>query len=231
MPKSLGKSISPSTGRRLVISDIHGCYATLTTLLDRLEIQQSDQVFFLGDYISKGPECKKTLDFILHLNSLPNYFVLLGNHDDLFLEYLQTGSESLEEKLIELGNSDLLELTDNDVAYYQNELSNLYSFFDIGPFLLVHAGFDFSLINPFESKVEMLNIRQFGYNSEKAGNKTIIHGHFPHEKDKIEKAIASQDKIIPLDNGCVYLGNRENMGELLCLELDTMILHSQIKID
>lgn len=231
MPKSLGKSIGPSTGRRLVISDIHGCYATLTTLLDRLEIQQSDQVFFLGDYISKGPECKKTLDLVLQLNTLPNYLALLGNHDDLFLEFLKTGSESIKQKLIELGNSELLAFSDNDVAYYKDELSKLYCFFDIGPFLLVHAGFDFSFINPFESKLAMLNIRQFAYNSEKAGNKTIIHGHFPHERDKIEKAIASQDKIIPLDNGCVYLGNRENMGELLCLELDTMKLHSQVKID
>ena len=51
------------------------------------------------------------------------------------------------------------------------------------------------------------------------------------EKVIIEKAIANREKVIPLDNGCVYRGIRENMGELLCLELDTMKLHSQVKID
>ena len=59
MPKSLGKFIGSSTGRRLVISDIHGCYATLTTLLDRLEIQQSDQVFFWEIISAKVPSAKK----------------------------------------------------------------------------------------------------------------------------------------------------------------------------
>ena len=111
MPKSLGKSIGQSTGRRLVISDIHGCYDTLNALLQSLAIQKTDQVFFLGDYINKGPRSKTTLDLILELNSLPNYFALLGNHDDLLLDYLENPTSEVHQKLLELGNNDFFGLT------------------------------------------------------------------------------------------------------------------------
>lgn len=231
MPKSLGKKINPTSGRRLVIADIHGCYATLNALLKRLEIQKSDQVFFLGDYINKGPKNRETLDLVLHLNSISNYFALIGNHDELLLQYLQSNSPDLQIKLKELENLEFFDLQDSEKHFYINQLENLPVFFDLEDFLLVHAGFDFGLINPFEARANMLNIRAFAYDAEKAGGKTIIHGHYPHELAVIKKAIANQDKIIPLDNGCVYRGIREDMGALMCLDLDTKELHSQPKLD
>ena len=231
MPKSLGKSIGQSTGRRLVISDIHGCYDTLNALLQSLAIQKTDQVFFLGDYINKGPRSKTTLDLILELNSLPNYFALLGNHDDLLLDYLENPTSVVHQKLLELGNNDFFGLTNSEKEFYINKLSKLSCFLDLGEFLLVHAGFNFSLTNPFGSKADMITIREFDYDANQSGNKTIVHGHYPKEKVIIEKAIANREKVIPLDNGCVYARIRENMGELLCLDLDSMKLYSQQNID
>ena len=55
-----------SIARRLAISDIHGCAETLRTLLgDRLQVQPSDEVYLLGDYLDRGPDSKGVLDLIL----------------------------------------------------------------------------------------------------------------------------------------------------------------------
>lgn len=231
MPNSLGKYISSTIGRRLVISDVHGCFSTLSALLYKLQIQSNDQVFLLGDYVNKGPKSLDTLDLILHLNSLPNYFALLGNHDQLLLDYLTSGSKSIRKQLIELNNSDFFEISHQKKMNYVSALAKLPCYLELDNYLLVHAGFNFHLKEPFHSKEDMLMIREFIYHPEKAHHKQIIHGHYPHDKKTIVESIVSDKKIIPLDNGCVYAGHREGMGELLCLNLDNKQLFSQSNID
>lgn len=41
------------------ISDIHGMYDTLISLLKRIQIKDSDTMIFLGDYVDRGPDSKK----------------------------------------------------------------------------------------------------------------------------------------------------------------------------
>lgn len=43
--------------RTLAIGDIHGCLKTLKALLeDKIAIQKTDTLIFLGDYIDRGPD-------------------------------------------------------------------------------------------------------------------------------------------------------------------------------
>lgn len=43
-----------------VIPDIHGCYNTLKKLIeDNIGLNKDDYIFFLGDYIDKGPYSSK----------------------------------------------------------------------------------------------------------------------------------------------------------------------------
>lgn len=37
-------------GRRLVISDIHGCYGTLLDLIQKIQLTKADQLFFFGRF-------------------------------------------------------------------------------------------------------------------------------------------------------------------------------------
>ena len=60
------------------IGDVQGCFTELEELLERLQIQDSDQIYFLGDIINRGPQSLKTLRFI---KAQPNMHLLLGNHD------------------------------------------------------------------------------------------------------------------------------------------------------
>jgi bis(5'-nucleosyl)-tetraphosphatase (symmetrical) len=62
------------------IGDVQGCLQPLKALLQKINFNpQSDQLWFAGDIVNRGPESLATLRFI---SSLPNNTVcVLGNHD------------------------------------------------------------------------------------------------------------------------------------------------------
>lgn len=49
-----------------VIGDIHGRADLVRSLLPKLEIAESDDVVFLGDYIDRGPDSRGVIDALLH---------------------------------------------------------------------------------------------------------------------------------------------------------------------
>jgi serine/threonine protein phosphatase 1 len=62
---------NPKHNNRFAIGDIHGCYEPLEKLLfHQLKITKSDQIFLLGDLISKGRNSREVLD----LDSFELYF-------------------------------------------------------------------------------------------------------------------------------------------------------------
>ena len=71
-----------------VIGDIHGCYAQFTEMRERIEKRDPDAVFILiGDIVYRGKEEEKMLDWA-YRNITPGgkYQMVLGNHDDAFIE-------------------------------------------------------------------------------------------------------------------------------------------------
>lgn len=62
-----------------VIGDLQGCLAPLKSLLKKIDYNPaSDQLWFTGDLINRGPQSLETLKFVYQL---PNTTVVLGNHD------------------------------------------------------------------------------------------------------------------------------------------------------
>lgn len=55
------ESIVNSTGRIIVVGDLHGCYAETIELLDQLQVTSCDTVIFCGDLVDRGPENKKCI--------------------------------------------------------------------------------------------------------------------------------------------------------------------------
>ncbi len=216
-------------GNRYVISDIHGCLKTLVKLVERIDLKQEDQLFFLGDYIDRGADSKGVLDYIIDLSKKHQIYPLKGNHEyDLEL-LVALNNKNLFQRFSNKGNNILNDDFSID-SKYLNFIKNLPYFYEIENHFLVHAGFDFNNNYHFENTVEMLWIRNWNYDEKKANGKTIIHGHDMTPLDKIKLNILNNEKIIPLDNGCFYT-EESDFGNLLCLNINKNELIVQKNIE
>jgi serine/threonine protein phosphatase 1 len=72
--------------RRIVISDIHGCLAELNQLLQKT-VAKPEEVIFLGDYVDTGQNSMEVLAMVSEW-CRKGAQAILGNHDDLFLRWL-----------------------------------------------------------------------------------------------------------------------------------------------
>jgi len=70
--------------KKWVIPDIHGCVRTLKFLIEQqIKPEVGDELFFLGDYIDRGPDSKGVIDYIMGLQEAGhNLKLLMGNHED-----------------------------------------------------------------------------------------------------------------------------------------------------
>ncbi|MCD4795245.1 MAG: serine/threonine protein phosphatase [Bacteroidales bacterium] len=226
-------------GRRLVISDIHGCSKTLLALLKRIELNKEDNLYFLGDYIDRGPDSSGVLDIIIDLKKEGyNIFPLLGNHEQQALNAeKEYDKKSFFYFMSRINKSDdLLNKKRKIKKKYRKFMQKLPLYFELDDFIIVHAGFDFTKEKPFEDEDSILNIRNFKYNKEKAKGKTIVFGHAPTYYKKILKKIKKRKKKIPLDNGCVYnkahkIYDFHKLRKLCCFNLDTYELICQENIE
>lgn len=81
-------SLSISPQRTIIIGDVHGCLVELQELLDRCALRPGDQLIFIGDLIQKGPDSVGVLQRVLRLRQTYSVRLLIGNHEEKFLRYL-----------------------------------------------------------------------------------------------------------------------------------------------
>src|SRR5690348_2647854 len=72
------------------IGDVHGCYDKLRALLRACDIvagSGSARFVLIGDYVDRGPDSKKVLDFLIAQQRDDDRFIcLLGNHESMLLD-------------------------------------------------------------------------------------------------------------------------------------------------
>ena len=72
------------------IGDVQGCFAELQALLELIQFNdKTDQLWFTGDVVNRGPQSLEVLRFIYHLGD--HAITVLGNHD-LHLLAIATGA-------------------------------------------------------------------------------------------------------------------------------------------
>ncbi len=218
-------------GRRWVISDIHGCIRSFKGLINKIELNKRDHLFLLGDYINKGPDSAAVIDYIISLKKDGfKIFAIRGNHEENLLEL--EGHKKRLNQFVQLQHSqNLINKSGKIKKRFLHFLHMLPYYFDLGDVIIVHAGLNFKKKDPFKDLDAMLNIRDFNIDANYLGNKFIVHGHNPKSIDVILSAISQRNQVIPLDNGCVYHGERPGQGNLLCLNLDDFSLIIQENIE
>jgi serine/threonine protein phosphatase 1 len=213
--------------RSYVVGDIHGCLEELGCLLDSLPLEPSDRVVFLGDYVDRGPDPKGVISHLIERQRIgqQEFIFLKGNHEDMFLSYLDLLGKNSEIFLFNGGGTTLASYGIAPTTISAEEaqsriprshidfLKSLRTYCLMEPFLCVHAG-----IHPLrplneQKEKELLWIRDEFIFSPHALPYTVLFGHTPHREVFFDLPYK-----IGLDTGLVY-GN-----QLSCLEVQDKIL-------
>jgi serine/threonine protein phosphatase 1 len=203
------------------IGDVHGCRATLEKMLLKLAPVKEDSIYFLGDYIDRGPDSKGVIDTILRLRAEGyNVFTLRGNHEQLFID---SDTGSLERALWEQNGGDTTAQSFGITTYadlpaiYKDFFESTQHVYILEEFVLVHAGLNFRLADPFTDTYSMLWIRGSKADRKKIGGRMVVHGHTPTGLETILQQ-KWEGSSMNIDGGCVYNGV-EGMGCLVAIEL------------
>lgn len=232
-----------------VIPDIHGCKNTLATLIeDKIKPNKNDWLYFLGDYIDRGPDSMGVVDYIMQLQEDEyNVRLLKGNHEDYLLRLFDNEVQGprffgipvknkFKKEWIKHGGRETLQsFKVQDVQQipekYIKWFRKLEYFMETEEAFLVHAGFNFDDNDPLTDKHSMLWIKDFKVIPEKVKHKKVIHGHVPVSLDFIDLVKStSKFDFIDLDNG-VYMDSKDGFGHLTALELNSRELLIQSNQD
>lgn len=77
-----------------VFSDVHGHVKTLDRLLEQVSPGSDDTLWVLGDMIDRGPD---PVGVINVCRGLSNAHVLMGNHEDLMIDYFTNNDDGMAE--------------------------------------------------------------------------------------------------------------------------------------
>ncbi|QKG79847.1 metallophosphoesterase family protein [Tenuifilum thalassicum] len=225
--------------RTLVIPDIHGCLKTLKLLTEvKLSVNKNDRLFFLGDYIDRGPDSPGVIDYITNLiENGYNITCLKGNHEQMLLDSIK-GNYEMNLWLMNSGFATIHQYQNQtfkiETEYgflpekHYNFLKSLLPYVEVDKqFLLVHGGFNYEASNPFADENAMLWDRPKDVPSSFMPGYKIIHGHTPRAlRSIVEEVKDSNRRIYDLDAGCVYKGLYiAGTGYLTALQLETWTLH------
>ncbi len=198
---------------RYAITDIHGCAQTFGRLLTRLQLQNTDQLFLLGDYIDRGPDSYGVLSIIWRMVH-KGYQVtcLRGNHEQLLLDALAGKGEPYD-YLPPREERDAIAAWINAMPFYH----------ETPGYLLVHAGLNFNADDPLEDRDSMLWARHWEaeINRPWLGDRILVYGHTPAPMATVRESAETMRKtqLICLDSGCAMPG--AGYGYLTALNLDT----------
>ncbi|HBQ97855.1 MULTISPECIES: metallophosphoesterase family protein [unclassified Roseofilum] len=168
-----------ATGRRVFIGDVHGNYDGLMHLLEAIAPVESDDLYFLGDLIDRGPKSAETVNFVRD----SGYPCIRGNHEQLLIDSFPDGKihyPALQAWLYSGGQATLSSYQDAQLLLEHLQwISNLPLYLDLGDVWLVHAGVHPDLPIDEQTEYELCWIRDRFHciPTPYFPDKTIITGH------------------------------------------------------
>ena len=251
LKKTRVKHITLPTDCRLIfVSDIHGDRKLLMEGLEKVNFNDKDHLFVIGDMIEKGDEGMNLdmIRYMMEFSKKPNVHLLAGNCDEVFrfilppieekekfFYYTITKRKSILNDMANEMNYVINENMDvNDFLYQVHEryydilnfLDNLDDVVIINDqFVLVHAGID-DINNIPELAQKVLKYDKF-YEYSKPQPKLMIVGHYPTRNYRHDIACSNpifdfRKKIISIDGGNFVVKG----GQINIVSLESIISRS-----
>lgn len=206
------------------IGDIHGCLEKLEDLMGKIAFHpHRDILVFIGDYIDRGHFSREVVDYLIGLQkSCEKVICLCGNHEQMFLNYLQGIDEALY-----LGNGGLATLESygilltDDVERRKAKIpkphlkffQSLLFYYETEHYIFVHAGLKPGRTLQEQAVEDLLWIRYDFIETDSDFSKTVVFGHTPMRN------LWMDDNKIGIDTGAVY------GGKLTCVELPSVKIY------
>lgn len=193
------------------IGDIHGCLDKLENLLAKINPGRDDLIVFLGDYIDRSPNPIKVVDFLITFASEVPCVFLRGNHEDMFLEFLEYGMN----KTVFFANGGLrtveayvhpkpftshAEVTHCLPESHRDFYAGMKWYHEDENYIYVHAGIKPGIPMSEQNRHDLIWIRDEFIFSSTGLEKKVIFGHTP-----FARPLVKPDKI-GIDTGAVYGG-------------------------
>lgn len=183
--------------RLIGISDIHGEYEKLCSVLNKIAPQKDDSIIFMGDYIDRGAKSKEVVNKIIDMQNICSCIYLIGSHEyallhantDEYYNYLfwnYGGVQTVES----YGSFENILKTHGDF------FKSLKFYHETEDYLFIHAGLRPKVPLEKQNEVDMVYIRKDFYNNKTDFPKKVIFGH-----TEFEKPLVQPDKIC-IDTGC-----------------------------
>jgi serine/threonine protein phosphatase 1 len=204
------------------VGDIHGCLDKLTLLMGMIEPdREKDILLFLGDYIDRGTESKRVVDYLIELAGRYRRVIFLkGNHEQMFDCYLDGtdklwflsngGQATMDSYLREETRAGTSLVPEAHLKFFKG----LRLYYETDKYIFVHAGLKANIPLDMQDEWDMLWIRDEFIFSNFDFGKRVIFGHTPFYEPLV------LDNKIGIDTGAVY-GNK-----LTCLELPAVKFYS-----
>ena len=216
----------------IAVGDIHGMYEKLITLMETIRFDpEEDILVFLGDYIDRGPDSVKCLQYVYGLqHKYPDSIVcLMGNHEVMMTSYFLDKKGKFHDLIGDYADS-WLENGGFETLRQLNELDagkkdmllrwveNLPVKYQYQEFFFCHAGVDPEVPLDMQTEFDMLWRRQQWWEQYK-GQEPIVAGHTPvqtvKKRTRNVKPLFLQNRIIMCDTGAYLSGGRLSCVDVL----------------
>lgn len=209
-----------------VISDIHGMFDLMQEALAHWE-KETMQLVFIGDLNDRGSKSKDCLYYAMKLVKEHEAIYLRGNHEEMFLRFLEDpernkdiylcngGLETLESfffkgVLDEYSVTEIVMMLRSQHKELMSFLKFLPTFYEWEQYVFVHAGVDLTKSDwRKSSQQDFVWIRNPFHQGKNETGKVIVFGHtvtpYLHRDGKTTDLWISDNKI-GIDGAGVYGG-------------------------
>ncbi|MEL6276859.1 MAG: hypothetical protein AAFU03_17300, partial [Bacteroidota bacterium] len=155
---------------------------------------------------------------------------ITGNHEVYMLNALRKDDDEYLQHWLRSGGDATLDSyrnaqgePDSSLEQHLEWMASLPFYLELEDYLLVHAGLNFSVPNPFEDLESIIMIRRWyaNINHQWLGDKKIVHGHTPIDEETMLNQTYPTRHPYPvynIDGGCFM--SRRGFGHLAVFDLD-----------